>query len=152
MPSDLSTDVLPPDEESVEGPLSDAVIRTAAALAATGSTKNAVQQRLKLSLYMVNKLYRHELFRSTVKEISDDAVAVAKNKTRHEISKMQVKAMNALEKNLDKHSLEAVKVFLRAIGMEQEKEDDGKGGSFQLILANQPQPKQAIVVKREGDE
>jgi len=142
-------------DETYEGPqvgLTDALIRKAAALASGGSSKNAVQSALKLSKYMVDKLYRHELFKSTVAEIADDAVAAAKNKTRADIARMQGKAMAALEKALDKGSVDAVKSWLKAMGMDQEKEGQ-ESNSFTLLLANQPQPQpKTIVVKREGEE
>ena len=63
---------------------------------------------------------------------------------------MQNKAMVALEKNLDKHSLEAVKVYLRAIGMEHEPEANKDAGGFTLVLANQkPDPQTVQVVKED---
>lgn len=152
--SDYSFDTDTEDEAEPLTPeegLSDTIIRKGAAMAATGSTRPAVQKALKLSLYMVKKLYKHELFRTTLAEISDDAVAAAKVKTRNDISRMQTKAMAALEKNLDKHSLEAVKIFLKSMGLAEETENKD-GGGFTLMLATQPKPTNTITVKREGEE
>jgi hypothetical protein len=132
--------------------LTNAVIRQAAARAASGAAKNAVRKEFKLSGYMTDKLYKHELFKSTISEITDDAVNTAKLKTRIDIGKLQKKAMVALEKALDKHSLEAVKVWLRAVGIEQGGEENKDAGGFTLVLANQkPDPKTIQVVDRSEE-
>lgn len=145
----LAADGVP---EPVTG-LTDAVIRKGAALASTGATRPKIGTELGLTKYMVNKMFQHELFRSTLASISDDAVAEAKAKTRHDISKMQSKAMKALEKNLDKDSLEAVKIFLKSMGLAEEVENKD-GGGFTLMLATQPKPQNTttVVVKKEGEE
>lgn len=150
---ELSQEIEQAGDEGPQTGLTDAVIKRGAALAASGAAKLKVRTTLGLSVRMVDKLYKSELFRSTVASIADDAVAAAKNKTRTDISRMQGKAMKALEANLDKNSLEAVKTWLKAVGMDQEKEGDDKGGPLTLILANQPQPQPTtVVVKKEGEE
>lgn len=154
MSTDYSLDN-PQEEQQDSGPevgLTDTVIRKGAALAATGSTKGQVQKALKLSAYMTRKLFSHELFRSTLAEIAEDAVSAAKNKTRNDIARMQSKAMKALEANLDKNSLEGVKVFLKAMGLAEEKDDGSENKGFTLMLATQPKPTNTITVKREGED
>ena len=131
--------------------ITDELIKKAAALSVGDNlSKTQVRQKLGVTGYLINKIYKHELFKSTIAAIVDDAVLAAKNKTRQDISRMQNKAMVALEKNLDKHSLEAVKVYLRAIGMEHEPEANKDAGGFTLVLANQkPDPQTVQVVKED---
>ena len=145
-------DLAPAPELTTEEKLNETVIKKAAAMAAAGVTKAEIGRQLGLSQYWRTKLYKDELFKKTVAEIGEDAVSSAKAFTRGELSRLAKKAVTAIEKNLDKHSLEAAKTVLRALGLEQAKEDDNKQGGFTLVLANQKQPQPAIVVKKENDE
>jgi hypothetical protein len=63
------------------------------------------------------------------------------------MAKMQDLAMKALTKNLKGESLEAVKVWLKAVGLDGTKEDDKAQGGFTLVLANQKPATQTIEVK-----
>lgn len=132
--------------------ITETVLKKAAALSSQGVSKQAMGKQLKLSPNRIKRIHQDERFKQMVQEIGDDAVSAAKAKTRSDISRMQNKAMKALEDNLDKKSLEAVKVWLKAVGMDQEKETATDNNSFTLVLANQkPEPK-TVVVKREGEE
>jgi hypothetical protein len=138
--------------EDADGGFDEVIIKRAAALAAAGASKTKLRQELSLTQYRVNKIYKDELFKRLVAEVGDDAISTMKSLTRSKLSAMQAKAMKALEDHLDKKSLEAVKVWLRAVGLDQTKDSDDKGGGFTLVLANQKPEPQTIIVKQEEDE
>lgn len=153
--SGYSMDELELEDEAapeVEQALSDTMIKKAAALAAAGAKKTAVAKQLKLSGYYVTKIWKTELFKKTAEEIGDNAVFEAKIVTRRELSLLARKAVIAIEKNLDKHSLAAAQVVLRSIGLENPEEKAADAGGFTLVLAGQQPAPKTIEVKREGDE
>jgi Asp-tRNA(Asn)/Glu-tRNA(Gln) amidotransferase B subunit len=140
-------EVPPPGVEEI---MTDAFIKKAAALAASGVTaKQTLAKQLKVSTYFAGKIMRDERFKQLVEEIADDAVANAKAVTRNDLARLSKKAVLALEKNLDKHNLQAAIVVLRSLGLETGTKDEGKAGGFTLVLAGQntPQPAKTVVVK-----
>jgi hypothetical protein len=136
-----------------DGLINDTIRKKGAALVASGASKLKLRKELKLSAYAVNKLYKDEGFKKLIQDIGDDAVAAAKARARSTMARLEQKAMTALEKNLDKHSLEAVKTWLRAVGLDQTKDGDDKPGGFTLLLATQPKPEpKTVQVVREDEE
>lgn len=140
----------PPEVDVV---INETVVKRAAALAALGATRYRVAKELKISHYYVRKIWKDELFLKTIQEIGDAAVTSAKATTKKELAKLAPKAVNTIEKNLDRHNLEAARIILRSLGLEQEKPGEQKEGGLTLILAGQkPEPQKATVqVVREED-
>jgi hypothetical protein len=135
-------------QQSTGDKINDAVLKRAAAFAiANGDNKTAMGKALKLTPYQINKLYKSEQFKKYVDDIGNDAVASIKASTKAQMAKMQDLAMKALTKNLKGESLEAVKVWLKAVGLDGTKEDDKAQGGFTLVLANQKPATQTIEVK-----
>lgn len=150
----MDQDQLPAEEQGTDEVITEARLKKAAAMAVGGAEKGDVRKALGLTYYAVNKLYNDEQFKKLVAELGDDAIVVAKQTTRNKIAKLAAKAVVALEKNLDKHNLEAVKVVLRSMGIEQQKEGDDKASGLTVVLATQPkpEPKTIEVVDRREDE
>lgn len=141
-----------PEDGTATATITDTIRKKAAALAASGKNKQEVKKQCGLSVHGMNKLYKDEEFKRLVADIGDDAIVNSKNEMKLAISRMTKKAIVALEKNLDKHSLEAVRTFLKIIGLGEGAVTDDKGGGFTLVLANQKPEPQTIVVKQDGDE
>lgn len=133
--------------------MSDTMLKKAAALAATGSSRNAISKALKISPYYVNRIFRDDQFQKYLTEIGDDAILHAKVEMRTAISKLSKKAIAAIDKNLAKHSLEAAKVVLRTLGLDGTQKEEGadKNGGLTLVLASQPAKPQDIVVVDKKD-
>lgn len=143
-------DELPP--EGPEEVMSEATIKRAAALGASGATKYAIAKALNISAYYAGKIMRDEQYKKLVEEIGDDAVANAKAKTRADLARLARKAVTAIEKNLDKHNLNAAITVLRSLGLETAKDGDGEKNSFTLVLAGQKPEPQTIVVKQKEEK
>jgi|SRR6185437_7461497 len=141
------------DEVQPEGPdevMSEATIKRAAALGASGATKYAIAKSLNISNYYAGKIMRDELYKRIVAEIGDDAIDNAKAKTRADLARLAKKAVTAIEKQLDKYNLNAAITVLRSLGLETANKDEEGKGSIQIVLAGQtPEPKPAIVVKEQ---
>lgn len=154
MSEEISQTILEEDLPPVgpEETMSEAIIKRAAALGASGATKYAIAKSLKISNYYAGKIMRDELYKKFVEEIGNDAVANAKASTKADMARLARKAVTAIEKNLDKHNLQAAITVLRSLGLETAKDGDEKQGGFTLVLAGQKPEPQTVVVKREGDE
>lgn len=128
------------------GLINEVTTKKVAALASTGASKNAISKQLKISLYHVNRIQKTDEYRTYLTEIGDSVIASAKAEMRTAIAALKGKTIKALDKNLDKHSMDAVKTVLRAMGLDgQVKEDEGKGGGLTLILAGQDNKSPTVV-------
>lgn len=137
---------------SIEEAMSEATIKQAAAMAASGATKYKVQKLLRLSQYQVSRIWKDEQFKKLLADIGDEAVLNAKATTKADLARLAKKAVMALEANLDKKNLQAAIVVLRSLGLETSKDDDNKEGGFTLVLAGQKAEPQTVRVVREGED
>jgi hypothetical protein len=135
------------DTETTGVVINDALIKQAAALAISGMSQNKVALTLNISRRQARKIYDDERFKSVVEDVGNDAILTAKTRLRQEISKMSDLMLKALRANLEKHSLEAVKVGLKVVGLD-EPEKEGQGdGNITVIMANSKEPDKVIEVK-----
>lgn len=132
--------------------LTETRTKRVAAMAIAGGTKGAIAKSLGLSVYAVGKIFKSEEFKSLVETTGDDAISTSKAMVRTEIARLGRKAVLVIEKNLDKHNLEAAKAVLRALGLDGADKDGADKGAFTLILANKQEPKSIVVVEKDDDE
>lgn len=148
----MSDDLLNNEEEqdvsvSNRKALTDVFIKQVASLAVTGMGQRKIAVALDASLRQVRNVYDDERFKAIVEDVGNDAVLTAKTRLRQEISKMSDLMLKALKVNLEKHSLEAVKVGLRVVGLDQAEEPQGNG-NLTVIMANSKDPERVIEVKK----
>ena len=94
----------------------DLLCRQAAALVASGATQEAIRQQLNLSRYQVARLVNDPTTKKYVEDMGEEVTKAALNRIRQDIAKMTGLALKALEANLKKNSMEAVKTLLRVAG------------------------------------
>ncbi len=97
-------------------PNHDMLCRQVAALVATGATQEAIRQQLNISRAVVSKLVADPSTRQYVSEMGEEVTKAALIRIRQDISRMTGLALKALEANLRKNSMEAVKTLLRVAG------------------------------------
>jgi len=147
-----------PDEApplTTEEIMSEATIKKAAALAASGVTAvQTLAKKLGISNHFVRKIQADDRFKQLVEEIGNEAVSVSKAALKNEIGKLAPLAVKAIKANLEKNNLQAAITVLRAMGVETAEKDSGEKGGIQIILAGQkPEPKKPdVVVVREDKE
>ena len=114
--------------------IADAVRKQVAVLALAGKSRPFISKKLNITRYMVDKIYRDEEFKRVVKEIGDATTEVAKQAVRSQVSELVKDAFESLKHLLqEKKSVEAIKVFLRIVGLEDKEVNKG-GGDINLIL------------------
>lgn len=131
---------LTPAEREIEhgGAAGEALMKRIAALAVSGTSKAAIAKELKISRRQVDKAYNDERFLKLVDDIGNDAIATTKTFIQKEFSKLSPEILRVLKANLKKDSLEAVKVFLKAMGLDAKAEEDVSGnGNLTVVLATQ---------------
>lgn len=103
----------------------DAIIKRIATMYATGASTNLIAQTLNLHKNTVNKYIKHPSFMKQYEEDYAKIAAPAKDKARKELARLVPKAIKVIERNLEDDNLEAAKMVLKAIGLEQEEESKG---------------------------
>lgn len=126
--------------------INDANIKRVAALAIGGMSQNKISITLNVSRRQIRNIYEDERFKSIVEDIGDDAILTAKTRLRQEISKMSELMLTALRANLEKNSLEAVKIGLKVVGLDEADQEQPNTG-LTVIMANHKDPEKVIEVK-----
>lgn len=122
------------------------VTRQIAVRKALGTSIRELEAEFGFSRTVINRVLSSDLARGIVKEVTDSAVAGAMLAVKKELANMSELAVNALRKNLEDGSIEAVKVYFKALGMDAtEKFDSNQQQTIQVILPTSPQePKDVI--------
>lgn len=146
----MNKDNIENKEESVDKTefiVNDANIKRVAALAISGMSQNKISITLGVSRRQIRNVYEDERFKSIVEDIGDDAILTAKTRLRQEISKMSDLMLAALRINLEKNSLEAVKVGLKVVGLDEPDQEQTNNNGLTVIMANHKDPEKVIEVK-----
>lgn len=88
-----------------------------AALVGTGAAQEVMLEQLGVTKHALTKLLADPETEQAVAELGDEIIKEAKQMSRREMAKMSGLALKALEANLRKHSMEAVKVVLQITGV-----------------------------------
>lgn len=97
-------------------PNHDMQCRQVAALVASGATQEAIRQQLGISRGQVAKLINDPSTRQYVSEMGEEVTKAALIRIKQDMAKMTGLALKALEANLRKNNMEAVKTLLRVAG------------------------------------
>ena len=123
-----------PKDESREV-LQESLLMQTAALSLVGASENEIHQKLNISRYAVRKMRNSAEFKKLVLEHGEMALSLSREAFRSKMQNLEPLAYSALKKNLEDNRMDAVKVFLQAVGaLEQNKEEGAKDTSLTVIL------------------
>lgn len=106
-------DVTPPE-------VMEALAKEVAALSLVGTTHLQIASALNISLHRVKIIMKTPEFKQYLQEISDEAMSAAKQIIRKRFSDLAPKAVAVITRKLEEDDLEAVKLVLKGIGIEQD--------------------------------
>lgn len=106
---------------------------TIAAMLISGKSVSAIAEELGITRSAVNKITKTPEFKAHLQDISESMVSTAVNSWKSSMSHMIGKAMAVVERKLDEGELEAVKIILRSLGMDN-KQETSSTGTLQIIL------------------
>lgn len=119
------------------------ITRQLATRRALGISLRDLESEFGFSRPVVNRVLSSELAKAVIKGITEDAVSSAVIAVRKGMSDMTEEITRVLTKHLKEDSLEAVKIVLRGLGMENmEKAKDPTTQSITVILPGQQAPKE----------
>lgn len=125
--------------------VSGEVTRQIAVRRATGASLQELEKEFGFSRPVVNRVLGTEMAKAIQKGVIDDAVAGAVIVVRKKLADMTPFAMEALEHHLKLKSLEAVKIYLKGLGMGGlEKNEIQQQQGITVILPGQQVPKDVI--------
>lgn len=101
--------------------LSEITLKQVASAHIMGESQASICSRLKLSPYQYTALVNDVRFEEIVRKIGEDDTITGIAAARRDISRKLPKAIAAIEHHLDKHSLEAAKMVLKAVGLDEAK-------------------------------
>lgn len=103
---------------------------------AAGATPKELEVEFGHSKFIINKALSSDLAKAVIKGVIDDAVTGAIIAVKRKLADMTELAMETLEHHLkEEKSLEAVKIYLKGLGMDtQEKTDTKQSQSITVIL------------------
>jgi hypothetical protein len=127
----------------------DMLCRQAAALIASGATHATIQQQLNLSRWQTSKLVNDPMTRQYVAEMGEEVTKTALIRIRQDVSKLAGLAMKALESNLKKNNMEAVKTLLRVVGALDHETQQAQDTNLTVIM---PGAKTEQVLEVKGEE
>jgi hypothetical protein len=120
--------------------IDELVVKQVAALAISGASPKAIADELGITPYQARKILASDNCKQLIKTVGDEALAQAKSIIRTETSKLAVEVMRALRAKLAKDDLDAVKVALRVLGLDQPEEKDTGNTHISVVLPGQSQP------------
>lgn len=127
------------------------LIRDVAIMAAAGSPKTNIQKKFNATPFIINEILAMPDCQAVINEINQTAIDEAKTTIKQGMSGLAKEAVRVVADNLKRNNLEAAKMVLRSLGLEQEK-DTGQNNSFQLVLATTPTPEKTITVKEDNSD
>lgn len=119
------------------------VTRQLATRRAMGIPLRELEEEFGFSRPVINRILSSEMGRTITKEIIDTAVTGAVLEIRREMTNMKDLVLSALQANLEKNDMDAVKTYFKVIGMEvQEKREGGQNQAIQVIFPGTSAPKE----------
>jgi hypothetical protein len=119
--------------------ITEAQVETVVSLSLLNTPLDQIVAETGLSRYMVNKLINSDKFKDTLKERTDEAVSTAKSTLKAAITSRMPAIISVIDHHLKEKNLEAVKVLLKAIGMEQTESNQGPT-NIQITLPSGVEP------------
>lgn len=142
-----------PDDTVVES-----MSKQIAALAVTGINTNQISQQLGITRPQVKRILAMPQTKLLISELGDTAMATAVSQIKTRTARLVDKALIALEHNLDKNDLEAVKLIFRTVGADKPPETGPSDTSITIIapggtkIKENTQDAEFTVVEGEEDD
>lgn len=109
-----------------------------AVLAIAGMPQTGIAKKLSISRSKVQTIQRKPEYKALFDDMVNETVGTAKGVIKHETAKLASEVMRVLITQLrDKDNLEAVKIALKVLGVDQLEEQEKGGTSINLVLPGQ---------------
>lgn len=125
-------------------PLSPVEEQQAKALATAmiaGSTITAAANAINIPLSTAKRISKSEIYRSLVEDIGESELGPALAKAKSKLAKLVDKAIRAVESNLDKDSLDAAKIVLKSVGLDQQEQKKDQDTNITVIMPSGNEPR-----------
>lgn len=135
---------------SVNPIIAQSLMEQIAALSLTGVAEYKIAEQLGITRYKAGKIMKSPEFKAHLKDISDQATALALAAFKNKMEFLEPLAFEALRHNLQEKKLDAVKVWGTFVGIGEK--SDGKGdqvGNLQVFLPGAVQPAEIKDVRSE---
>jgi hypothetical protein len=97
-------------------------------------------KRLEISKDLVKRIQASDRFRELLKVTGEDAMSRAVSKTRQEMAELAQEAVRVIKFQLQENNLEAAKIVLKTMGLEQQ-EKTVSDTQLTVIIPGQTEPK-----------
>lgn len=129
--------------------IDELMTRRIASLLISNTSMGDIAKQLDLPYNTARKIANGDAVRGMLKEVGEAALTEAKNQIRKGVADLVPLALEALKKNLEEDSIEAVKVVFKTAGaLEKEMEKDAGITAIQVVL---PGSDSAKLVEVEND-
>jgi transcription initiation factor TFIIIB Brf1 subunit/transcription initiation factor TFIIB len=134
-----------PQQHIPEIVIDTVLVKKVAAIAATLASAREIAEQAGISEYICKKVMARADFKDELKKIAEDSTAAAKHVLKSELGKMVREVLRVIKHNLELNSLEAVKIYFKALGIEQEETKTGDTQINVLLPGAAPKAVQAQV-------
>ena len=118
------------------------ITRQIATRKAIGATLRELEAEFGYSRPVINRVLASDVAKAIIKEVVDSAVTGAVSAIKRELADMSDLALAALRDNLKEGSMEAVKTYFKALGMEgQATEAPEKSQQMVIVMPGAKPPK-----------
>lgn len=115
--------------------LDELMTRQIASLLVANTPMGEIASKLDLPYNTTRKIANSKAVRGMLKEVGEAALTEAKNQIRKGVADLVPLALEALKKNLEEDSIEAVKVVFKTAGaLEKDMEKDAGITAIQVVL------------------
>lgn len=111
---------------------------------------NKISKELNLTGHYVTKILDTPEFRAKLRDVADEATALAANSWKNSISNLVPEAVEVLKQALEKGDLEAVKLIVRSLGIEKQ-EAHVQQGNITVVLPDFSENKQVDTIVLPND-
>lgn len=113
---------------------------------ARGASLRDLEAEFGYSRPVVNRVLATDVSKAIISEITESSVKAALLEVRNGLAAMSDLAIKALKKNLEDGSIEAVKTYFRALGLETtEKTNGNQQQAIQVILPGAVAPPKDVI-------
>lgn len=118
------------------------VTRQIATRKALGATLRELEKEFGFSRPVVSRVLATDMAKAVIRGLIEDAVASAVIAVKRRLADMTETAMSVLEHHLkEEKSLEAVKIYLKGLGMDSSEKQEIQQQAIQVILPGAVAPK-----------
>ena len=130
--------VLNPVEEQV-------VAKSLAAAMLDGTPVTQAAKLIGIELSVARRISKSDTFKDLVSQIGNDELTPALAKAKSKLAKLTDKAIRVIEHQLDANNLEAAKIVLKAVGLDQQEEKKDQDTNITVIMPGDRSPKHVDV-------